>query len=216
MSPGSTAYGIRALPHAMSLVTCAPRALVGGVACAAGGAERPGLVPRVPGCAGVGPVAAWPRSWHTSLPTRSAVAPAGRPPRVRNRVKYFVPVDDFTTPATRKGVDTYREYRRPTMQLLRARNRRIGEWALITQPTLEHQAPRLPSQSMTAPRGSPRLCPAERGRRCRRFRAYAGKRASGQDAPAAWLGRLGHQSALAKGGHNAGFAVSCYCCRPSA
>lgn len=152
MSPGSTAYGIRALPHAMSLVTCAPRALVGGVACAAGGAERPGLVPRVPGCAGVGPVAAWPRSWHTSLPTRSAVAPAGRPPRVRNRVKYFVPVDDFTTPATRKGVDTYREYRRPTMQLLRARNRRIGEWALITQPTLEHQAPRLPSQSRTAPR----------------------------------------------------------------
>ena len=41
-------------------------------------------------------------------------------------VTFFTPFDDFTTPAVPKDIDTYREYRRLSIEFIRARNRRIG------------------------------------------------------------------------------------------
>ena len=40
-------------------------------------------------------------------------------------VRFFMPFDDFMTPSVPKGVDTYGEYRRLSIEFVEARNRRI-------------------------------------------------------------------------------------------
>ena len=44
-------------------------------------------------------------------------------------VKFFMPFDDFKTPSVPKDVDTYREYRRRSIEFIEARNRRIERYA---------------------------------------------------------------------------------------
>jgi Family of unknown function (DUF6994) len=44
-------------------------------------------------------------------------------------VRFFLPFDDFTTPAVPRDVDTYREYRRRSIEFVTARNLRIGHSA---------------------------------------------------------------------------------------
>lgn len=43
-----------------------------------------------------------------------------------SHVAFFTPFDDFKAPAVPKDIDTYREYRRRSIEFIRARNRRIG------------------------------------------------------------------------------------------
>lgn len=43
------------------------------------------------------------------------------------RVEFFMPFDDFNPPAVPKHVDTYREFRRRSIDFIRARNRRIEQ-----------------------------------------------------------------------------------------
>jgi hypothetical protein len=40
-------------------------------------------------------------------------------------VTFFMPFDDFKTPSVPQDADTYREYRRRSMEFIDARNRRI-------------------------------------------------------------------------------------------
>lgn len=54
-----------------------------------------------------------------------------------SRVKFFMPFDDFSTPALPRDLETYREYRRRSIDFIRARNVRIDQWArenLATEP----------------------------------------------------------------------------------
>ena len=44
-------------------------------------------------------------------------------------VTFFMPFDDFKTPSVPKDGDTYREYRRRTIEFIEARNRRIDRHA---------------------------------------------------------------------------------------
>jgi hypothetical protein len=44
-------------------------------------------------------------------------------------VKFFMPFDDFKTPATLRDADTYKEYRRLSIEFIEARNRRMGRYA---------------------------------------------------------------------------------------
>jgi len=44
--------------------------------------------------------------------------------------RFFMPFDDFTTPSVPKDVDTYREYRRLSIEFVEARNRRIDRLEL--------------------------------------------------------------------------------------
>jgi Family of unknown function (DUF6994) len=48
-------------------------------------------------------------------------------------VRFFMPFDDFNTPSVPKDGDSYREYRRLSIQFIEARNRRIGEHAVLSQ-----------------------------------------------------------------------------------
>jgi len=48
-------------------------------------------------------------------------------------VRFFLPFDDFTTPSVPKGVDTYREYRRLSIDFVEARNRRIDRLELSVE-----------------------------------------------------------------------------------
>ena len=42
-------------------------------------------------------------------------------------VKFFMPFDDFRPPSVPKDVDTYKEYRRRSIEFIEARNRRIKQ-----------------------------------------------------------------------------------------
>lgn len=44
-------------------------------------------------------------------------------------VKFFTPFDDFSTPALPRDLETYREYRRRSIDFINARNVRIDKWA---------------------------------------------------------------------------------------
>ena len=44
-------------------------------------------------------------------------------------VRFFMPFDDFNTPAVPRDGDTYKEYRRLSIEFIEARNRRIGRYA---------------------------------------------------------------------------------------
>ena len=44
-------------------------------------------------------------------------------------VRFFMPFDDFKTPSVPKDGDTYKEYRRLSIEFIEARNRRIGRHA---------------------------------------------------------------------------------------
>lgn len=44
-------------------------------------------------------------------------------------VRFFMPFDDFTTPAVPRDLETYREYRRRSIDFIHARNVRIDQWA---------------------------------------------------------------------------------------
>lgn len=48
----------------------------------------------------------------------------------RAAVKFFMPFDDFVPPSVPKDIDTYKEYRRRSIEFIVARNRRITEWLL--------------------------------------------------------------------------------------
>ncbi len=48
----------------------------------------------------------------------------------RSAVKFFMPFDDFRTPALPRDVDTYIEYRRLSIEFIKARNRRIDNLEL--------------------------------------------------------------------------------------
>ena len=47
-------------------------------------------------------------------------------------VRFFMPFDDFTTPSVPGDGETYREYRRLSIDFIEARNRRIATYALTT------------------------------------------------------------------------------------
>src|SRR5262249_52132385 len=47
----------------------------------------------------------------------------------RSAVKFFPPFDDFKTPSVPKDFDTYKEYRRRTIEFIEARNCRIERHA---------------------------------------------------------------------------------------
>ena len=44
-------------------------------------------------------------------------------------VKFFMPFDDFNTPSVPRDGDTYKEYRRLSIEFIEARNRRIERYA---------------------------------------------------------------------------------------
>jgi hypothetical protein len=44
-------------------------------------------------------------------------------------VKFFMPFDDFTTPALPGDLASYQQYRRHSTEFGEARNRRIDRWA---------------------------------------------------------------------------------------
>jgi hypothetical protein len=63
------------------------------------------------------------------------------------RVKFSMHFDDFTTPAVPRDIETYKEYRRLTIEFVKARNDRINQWAVDHhQQTPEHKGPGLPSR----------------------------------------------------------------------
>ena len=43
-------------------------------------------------------------------------------------VRFFMPFDDFKAPAVPRDGDTYKEYRRLSMEFIEARNRRLSTW----------------------------------------------------------------------------------------
>lgn len=45
-------------------------------------------------------------------------------------IKFFTPFDDFKTPAVPRDVETYREYRRRSIEFVNARNQRIADWCV--------------------------------------------------------------------------------------
>ncbi len=45
-------------------------------------------------------------------------------------VKFLMPFNNFVSPAAPKDIVTYREYRRLTFEFVKARNRRINQWAI--------------------------------------------------------------------------------------
>jgi hypothetical protein len=47
-----------------------------------------------------------------------------------------MPFDDFKTSAVPKDGDSYKEYRRLSIEFIEARNRRIGLWCAETSPVL--------------------------------------------------------------------------------
>lgn len=49
-------------------------------------------------------------------------------------VRFFVPFDDFTTPALPGTVEAYRSYRDVSAEFIEARNRRIGRPWLSSPP----------------------------------------------------------------------------------
>jgi len=42
-----------------------------------------------------------------------------------------MPFDDFNTPSVPRDGDTYKEYRRLSIEFIKARNRRIGRYAAL-------------------------------------------------------------------------------------
>lgn len=44
-------------------------------------------------------------------------------------VRFFMPFDDFNTPSVPRDGDTYKEYRRLSIEFIEARNLRIGRHA---------------------------------------------------------------------------------------
>ena len=48
-------------------------------------------------------------------------------------VRFFMPFDDFKTPSVPKDGDTYKEYRRLSIEFIEARNRRIGRHAALSR-----------------------------------------------------------------------------------
>ena len=46
-------------------------------------------------------------------------------------VRFFMPFDDFNIPAVPRDGDTYKEYRRLSIEFVEARNRRIGRYAAL-------------------------------------------------------------------------------------
>ena len=66
---------------------------------------------------------------------------------VAGEVKFSMYLDDFTTPAVPRDIETYKEYRRLTIEFVKARNGRINHWAVEHhQQTPEHKGPGLPSR----------------------------------------------------------------------
>jgi hypothetical protein len=47
----------------------------------------------------------------------------------RSAVRFFMSFDDFKTPSVPNDGDTYKEYRRLSIEFIEARNRRIGRYA---------------------------------------------------------------------------------------
>jgi len=78
-------------------------------------------------------------------------------------VRVFPPFDDFKTPSVPRDIDTYREYRRLSIEFIEARNRRIQQ-----QPPgpggVEAEIADIPDQADSAEsageRGSVMCCPA--------------------------------------------------------
>ncbi len=57
------------------------------------------------------------------------------------QVRFFMHFDDFTTPAVPGDIETYKEYRRLTIDFIRARNQRISQWEIERcQLTLEQES----------------------------------------------------------------------------
>ncbi|MCB1031532.1 MAG: hypothetical protein KDA95_09345, partial [Acidimicrobiales bacterium] len=48
-------------------------------------------------------------------------------------VRFFMPFDDFAPPSVPRDVDSYKEYRRRSIEFIVARNRRIVDWCKTTQ-----------------------------------------------------------------------------------
>ncbi len=66
--------------------------------------------------------------------------------------------DDFTTPAVPGDIDTYKAYRRLTMEFLEARNRRIDRWVLDhPRQTLDTRGQECRAIGDSAARRSPSL-----------------------------------------------------------
>ena len=62
-------------------------------------------------------------------------------------VRFFLPFDNFTTRSVPTNVDTYNEYRRLTVEFVKARNDRINQWAVEhRQQTSDQREPGLLSQ----------------------------------------------------------------------
>ena len=58
------------------------------------------------------------------------------------RVKFSMHSDDFTTPALPRDIETYKEYRRLTIEFVKARNDRIYRWGVGHQQQMpEHKGP---------------------------------------------------------------------------
>ena len=58
------------------------------------------------------------------------------------RVKFSMHFDDFTTPALPRDIETYKEYRRLTIEFVKARNDRIYRWGVGHQQQMpEHKGP---------------------------------------------------------------------------
>jgi hypothetical protein len=47
-----------------------------------------------------------------------------------NRIRFFMPFDDFKTPAVPRDLDTYREYQRRSIDFVKARNQRIADYCV--------------------------------------------------------------------------------------
>lgn len=52
----------------------------------------------------------------------------------RDAVKFFMPFDDFAPPSVPRDIDTYKEYRRRSIEFIAARNRRIAGWSQAATP----------------------------------------------------------------------------------
>jgi hypothetical protein len=54
------------------------------------------------------------------------------------QVKFFMDFKNFTTPAVPRDIETYKEYRRLSMEFVDARNRRIRRWDVAHPQSPEH------------------------------------------------------------------------------
>ncbi len=55
------------------------------------------------------------------------------------QVIFFMPFEDFTTPAVPRNLGTYVDYRRRTTEFVEARNRRIKQWEIENRPEMHER-----------------------------------------------------------------------------